>query len=78
MQNNLAYNAYTQNQMGVESPQKLIEMLYEGLLKFCSRIKISIRNEDIERRTYNSKRATAIVEELSKSMEEERGGEDAY
>ena len=48
MQNNLAYNAYTQNQMGVESPQKLIEMLYEGLLKFCSRIKISIRNEDIE------------------------------
>ncbi|MCG4149961.1 flagella export chaperone FliS, partial [Campylobacter coli] len=24
MQNNLAYNAYSQNQVGIESPQKLI------------------------------------------------------
>ena len=50
MQNNLAYNAYTENQVGIESPQKLIEMLYEGLLKFCSRIKVCIKNEDIEQR----------------------------
>ncbi len=34
MQNNLAYNAYSQNQAGIESPQKLIEMLYEGILRF--------------------------------------------
>ena len=78
MQNNLAYNAYTQNQMGVESPQKLIEMLYEGLLKFCSRIKISIRNEDIEQRTYYIKRATAIFVELINSLDYERGGDVAY
>ncbi|MBJ6739677.1 flagellar protein FliS, partial [Campylobacter jejuni] len=40
MQNNLAYNAYSQNQAGIESPQKLIEMLYEGILRFCARAKV--------------------------------------
>ena len=45
---NLAYNAYSQNQAGIESPQKLIEMLYEGILRFCARAKVAIRNEDIE------------------------------
>ena len=78
MQNNLAYNAYTQNQIGVESPQKLIEMLYEGLLKFCSRIKICIKNEDIEQRTYYVKRATAIFVELINSLDYEKGGDVAY
>ena len=53
-------------------------MLYEGLLKFCSRIKISIRNEDIEQRTYYIKRATAIFVELINSLDYERGGDVAY
>lgn len=39
MQNSLAYNAYSQNQVGIESPQKLIEMLYEGILRFVQELK---------------------------------------
>lgn len=39
MQNNLAYNAYSQNQVGIESPQKLIEMLYERFCVFVQELK---------------------------------------
>ena len=78
MQNNLAYNAYSENQVGIESPEKLIEMLYEGLLRFCARIKVCIRNEDIEQIVYYVKRATAIFIELINSLDYEKGGDVAY
>lgn len=76
--NNLAYNAYAENQVGIESPQKLIEMLYEGLLRFCARIKVCIQNEDIEQRVYYVKRATAIFIELINSLDYEKGGDVAH
>lgn len=78
MQNNLAYNAYSQNQVGIESPQKLIEMLYEGILRFCARAKVVIRNEDIEQRVYFVKRTTAIFIELINTLNYEKGGEVAH
>lgn len=78
MQNNLAYNAYSLNQVGIESPQKLIEMLYEGILRFCSRAKVAIRNEDIEQRVYYVKRASAIFIELINGLDYERGGDVAH
>ncbi|EAI9903494.1 flagellar export chaperone FliS [Campylobacter coli] len=78
MQNNLAYNAYSQNQAGIESPQKLIEMLYEGILRFCTRAKVAIRNEDIEQRVYFVKRTTAIFIELINTLDYEKGGEVAH
>lgn len=76
--NNLAYNAYSQNQVGVESQEKLIEMLFSGILRFCSRIKICIREEDIEKRVYWIKRASAIFIELINTLDYERGGQVAY
>ncbi|EJP9653744.1 flagellar export chaperone FliS [Campylobacter jejuni] len=78
MQNNLAYNAYSQNQAGIESPQKLIEMLYEGILRFCARVKVAIRNEDIEQRVYFVKKTTAIFIELINTLNYEKGGEVAH
>lgn len=78
MQNNLAYNAYSQSQVGIESPQRLIEMLYEGILRFCARIKVAIRNEDIEQRVYFVKRTTAIFIELINNLDYEKGGEVAH
>lgn len=75
---NLAYNAYSQNQVGIESPQRLIEMLYEGILRFCARIKVAIRNEDIEQRVYFTKRTTAIFIELINNLDYEKGGEVAH
>lgn len=45
-----AYQAYQHNRVSVESPAKLIEMLYEGILRFSSQAKRCIENEDIEKR----------------------------
>ncbi|ARJ57313.1 flagellar export chaperone FliS [Campylobacter cuniculorum] len=78
MQNNLAYSAYSQNQVGIESPQRLIEMLYEGILRFCARVKIAIKNEDIEQRVYFIKRTTAIFIELINNLDYEKGGDVAH
>ncbi|MBM0637621.1 flagellar export chaperone FliS [Campylobacter sp. VicNov18] len=78
MQNNLAYNAYSQNQVSIESPQKLIEMLYEGILRFCARVKLAIKNEDIEQRVYFVKRTTAIFIELINTLDYDKGGDVAH
>jgi flagellar protein FliS len=72
-----AYNTYVQNNTQVESPEKLIEMLYEGLIRFCSLAKKSIENNDVEKRVYWTNRAIAIFEELINSLDAEKGGDVA-
>lgn len=62
--NNLAYNTYTQNNVGVESPEKLVQMMYEGVLRFNMQAKRSINEGDIERRTYWINRSSAVINEL--------------
>lgn len=61
---NLAYNAYTQNNMGIESPEKLIQMMYEGILRFNMQAKRAINDGNIEKRTYWINRSSAIFNEL--------------
>ncbi|EAK9993309.1 flagellar export chaperone FliS [Campylobacter lari] len=78
MVNNAVYNAYSQSQAGVESQEKLIEMLYGGILRFASRIKIAIQNENIEERVYYVKRASAIFVELINCLDYEKGGDVAH
>lgn len=78
MINSAAYNAYSQNQTGVESQEKLIEMLYGGILRFASRIKLAIQNENIEERVYYVKRASAIFIELINCLDYDKGGEVAH
>jgi len=73
-----AYSTYTQNNVQIESPEKLIEMLYEGILRFCSQAKKAIENNDIEKRVYWINRAIAIFSELIVSLDPDRGGEIAY
>ena len=36
MHSSVAYTAYSQNNVSIESPEKLIQMLYEGILRFTS------------------------------------------
>lgn len=62
--NNLAYNTYAQNNVGVESPEKLIQMMYEGILRFNMQANRSIKERDIERRTYWINRSSAVIIEL--------------
>lgn len=71
--NNLAYNTYAQNNAGVESPYKLIEMLYEGILRFNTQAKYAIRDADIEKRTYWINRSSAIFTELINTLDFTQG-----
>ncbi len=73
-----AYNTYTQNNIQIESPEKLIEMLYEGIIRLCSMAKESIERGDIEKRVYWTNRAVAIFVELINSLDAERGGEVSH
>ena len=71
--NNLAYNTYNQNNIGVESPEKLIQMMYEGILRFNMQAKRSINEGDIERRTYWINRSNAVVGELINVLDYTQG-----
>jgi flagellar protein FliS len=74
---NVAYSTYSQNNISIESPEKLIKMLYEGILRFTSQAKKAIENGDIEKRTYWINRTSAIFAELIHSLNYD-GGTVAY
>jgi flagellar protein FliS len=74
---NTAYNTYQQNNVSIESPQKLIQMLYEGIMRFNVQAINSIKNNDIEKRTYWLNRSLAIFTELLNSLDPTKGGEVA-
>ena len=76
--NNLAYNTYAQNNIGIESPQKLIEMLYEGTLRFNMQAIRSIKSDDIEKRTYWINRSMAIFIELIQTLDFSHGDISHY
>ena len=78
MNKHAAYNAYAQNNLRVESSAKLVEMMYEGILKFSSLAKKSIAENDTEKRVYWINRASDIFVELINSIDFERGGDIAH
>ncbi len=77
MRTNLAYSAYSQNNVSIESPEKLIKMLYEGALKFTAQAKRAIELNDVEKKVYWINRTTAIFSELLNSLNYD-GGEIAH
>ena len=75
---NLAYNTYNQNNIGVESPEKLIQMMYEGVLRFNMQAKRSIQENNIERRTYWVNRSNAVITELINILDFNHGEVSLY
>jgi len=75
---NTAHNIYAQNNVSIESPNKLIEMLYEGVLKFNAQAKKALKDGDIEKRIYWTNRSIAIITELIAVLDPKKGGEVAY
>jgi flagellar secretion chaperone FliS len=73
MNTNLAYNTYNQNNIGVESPEKLIQMMYEGVLRFNMQAKRSMSVQDIEKRTYWINRSNAVISELINVLDFNQG-----
>jgi flagellar protein FliS len=78
MYGNLAHNIYAQNNIEIESPAKLIEMLYEGVLRYNAQAKKSIQNSDVEKRVYWINRSIAIVTELISILDESQGDVSEY
>lgn len=72
-----AYSLYQQNSVSVESPAKLIEMLYEGILKFAAQARRHVEVFEIEKKIYYINRVTDIFTELLNILDYERGGEVA-
>lgn len=73
-----AYNLYQQNAVSIESPVKLIEMLYEGILKFSAQARRFIELEDIEKKIYYINKTSDIFSELLNTLDYDRGGEVAH
>ena len=73
MYGNLAHNIYAQNNLAIESPAKLIEMLYEGVLRFNAQAKKSMKERDVEKKVYWINRSIAIITELSSCLDISQG-----
>ncbi len=69
-----AYNTYVENSVGIESPSKLIEMLYEGVLRFNAQAKKAIKDDNIEKKIYWLNRSVAIVTELVAILDMKQDG----
>jgi len=76
MKNN-AINAYAQNAARIESQEKLVLMLYEGILKFTAQAKKCIEVNDIEKKVYWVNRTIDIFAELINSLDHVKGGDVA-
>ncbi len=68
MRTNLAYSEYTKNNISIESKEKLIEMLYEGILRFNFQAKKAINEKDYEKKSYWINRSVDIFVELINSL----------
>jgi flagellar protein FliS len=78
MYGTVAHNIYVQNNVGIESPSKLIEMLYEGILRFNAQAKKAIKDGNIEKRVYWMNRSTAIITELISILDLKQGDISMY
>ena len=78
MYGNNAHNIYAQNNVGIESPAKLIEMLYEGVLRFNAQAKKAIKDKNIEKRVYWMNRSVAIITELIATLDMKQGDISQY
>lgn len=72
-----AISAYTQNVARIESSTRLVELMYEAILRFCAHAKRAIEANDIEKRVYFINKATDIFAELINSLDFNAGGDVA-
>ena len=68
-----AHNAYAQNHFVIESSEKLVQMLLEGILRFNTLAKKAIRDKDIEKKTYWINRSNRILAELIANIDFTQG-----
>ena len=65
------YQQYKENSILTASPEELVLMLYNGILRFTEEAKIAIGNKNFERANNSIIRAQDIVSELSATLDME-------
>jgi len=70
---NAAYNIYTQNNVNIESPEKLVEMMYEGVLRFNAQAKKAIKDKDYGKKVYWINRSISVIVELIAILDKSQG-----
>jgi len=75
MYGNTAHNIYAQNNIGIESPAKLVEMLYEGVLRFNAQAKRFMKDGNLEKKIYWINRSVAVIVELSSNLDTKQEGD---
>jgi len=73
-----AHNVYAENNIGIESPEKLIEMLYEGVLRFNAQTKKAIKDGNTEKKFYWANRSISIIVELIEVLDMDAGEISIY
>ncbi len=73
-----AMSAYSQSHTAVTAPEKLIEMLYEGLLRFTTQAKRAIEKNDFEAKVKWINRSSDIFIELLDSLSDDKTEMTAY
>ena len=71
---NSAVTAYKKNHLQIESKIKLVESLYEGILRFNTSIIQAINENDVEKRVDWTNRSTAIFIELMNALDLDADG----
>lgn len=64
-----AYEQYQQNSIMLASPQKLVLMLYDGVIRFVKAARKAMEQKDFEGTNYNLVRAQDIISELNSSLD---------
>lgn len=78
MQKNGVHGSYSENIASVTSQKKLVEMLFEGAMRFASVARKYIEEGDIEKKVLYINKTCAIFTELLNSLDYERGGDVAH
>jgi len=68
---------YLKNQIESASREQLLIMFYDGAIRFVTRAETAIKAKNIEQRNYCINKASAIIAELSATLDHETGGKIA-
>lgn len=69
-----AAQAYLQTNVTTNSPGEIVILLYDGAIKFLNRAKEQIEKKDYAGKGISISKATDIINELSASLNAEKGG----
>jgi flagellar protein FliS len=78
MYNKNGFATYAENDINIQSPYKLIELLYEGILKFNTLSLNAMKKNDIENKIYYINRSIAIITELINTLDMKEGNISYY